>query len=1044
MADNTLNTILTGDSTSLMSAFDKASAKIHSFATDSNKAVSQLTNNFGGLTSAFSALQGPILAITSILGGGKLFKDAISETVEFAKETGKLQRVLGGTSKDASVMAIAIGDIYGDIDAFLSGASKVTKTLNKSEEAITKLGVQTRDANGNFKDTPTLIAEINVELSKYKEGTDRNIEAQKIYGKSYQDMLKYINLTPEVLEDARKKVEELGLAFTDAEKGSIKQYRAAMNDVGDTLQAMKVRIGIQVMPALTTMANWFSGQGPSAIKTLVSVMVNLVKVLDNTVVQILLLTYALYTLGNMAVIQTMLAGVASAIKMIAVNAVIATTGTFGLSVAVQTLSASLMTLLLSPIVLIGGLLAALVGVSMAAQSYSGAAATSAEATKALAQEATNSAREFATLEGEAEKYENRLKNTTVGTKAYDDAKKGVNNTVAKVLELYPDMIGWLKKEDGSYVNTSEAMEKYRKSKIKLLEIEIELSKDRAGEARKDKTDALNSNWLTYGVVYKGVADNAEREEIAHEGTTKELQRQLSILKGQEEAKGDKRSSGGTGDGKTKLAIVKEQLEREKYEYERATYEKGQLLEYSKAQEVKFLESTLSRFSGTVKERKELERMLYEAKRAVMSAGHKGEMDTLNSSLALYKDDAAKRMEIAKQMEAKAKNPEERRKALDLQNSINNDMIEADRKYQAEKLAGERQHAKALIAVQIEEINTKRSLGLISETEAINRIKLYDSLELAQEKQILQEKLLLAGGDKAAQQKIRNEIIALEDAHNAKLRRDNNSLYLELRKKNPMAGLRDGARDYLKGAEDSFTQFKGYMTKTLGALESGISSALTGMLTGQMTFGEAMKSIWTGISTAVIQCLTDMIAKWAVAAIAQAIFGAETEKTENTKAAAALETSVAETFSAYASTPYVGMAFAAAQIAMIFAGFGAAKATAAGLTAYASGGYADKPTPGIFGEAGPEYMVPEKDMKSLLGGLISSGAAMYGSIVKSQARVDGYAVASSGFSSNSSSVTNRSTGLTVNINNAVIGDKQKLGAYLKDVINTHTRINGSAT
>lgn len=33
--------------------------------------------------------------------------------------------------------------------------------------------------------------------------------------------------------------------------------------------------------------------------------------------------------------------------------------------------------------------------------------------------------------------------------------------------------------------------------------------------------------------------------------------------------------------------------------------------------------------------------------------------------------------------------------------------------------------------------------------------------------------------------------------------------------------------------------------------------------------------------------------------------------------------------------------------------------------FADGGYADRPTLGIFGEAGPEYIVPEDDMRSLL-------------------------------------------------------------------------------
>ena len=56
-----------------------------------------------------------------------------------------------------------------------------------------------------------IMLDVNKRLATFKEGTDRNIEAQKIYGKGWQEVMPLIKLNGEVMEDSRRKAEALGL-----------------------------------------------------------------------------------------------------------------------------------------------------------------------------------------------------------------------------------------------------------------------------------------------------------------------------------------------------------------------------------------------------------------------------------------------------------------------------------------------------------------------------------------------------------------------------------------------------------------------------------------------------------------------------------------------------------------------------------------------------------------------------------------------------------------------------------------------------------------
>lgn len=259
MADTKVT--ISGDASGLFKALSDSSLAMKA-------AAKEIEGATGGLKSMFTNLAAPLVAITAVVGGKEFLKGTIEETKSWTVEAQKLARVLGITTEQASVLNLAIGDIYGTQEEYLGAVAKLTKTLNTNEEAFKKLGVATRDQNGRLRDTPSIMADVNLALMGMKVGTDRNIASAQIYGKSWMEVQRYLKLTPEVMQAAQEKAEKLNLIVGADAVEATDSYRASMNDLDDTLKGLKIRIGKELMPLMTEWNKELSEYGPEAVSIL--------------------------------------------------------------------------------------------------------------------------------------------------------------------------------------------------------------------------------------------------------------------------------------------------------------------------------------------------------------------------------------------------------------------------------------------------------------------------------------------------------------------------------------------------------------------------------------------------------------------------------------------------------------------------------------------------------------------------------------------------------------------------------------------------------
>ena len=239
-------------------------------SSDVRRMADDVSGQINLVNGVFGRLNGVIALVSAALAGGAVFKAAVDETVKLTAESNRLARTFGITTEQASALRMAIDDLSASqpglevtTESMNQAAAALAKRLGSNEQAFRAMGIQVRDtATGGFRPLLDIMLDTNARLLNMKEGADRNVAANVLYGRSWRDIQGILGLTRDRMEAAREKAERLGLLVGPEGEAKVAQYSSAMNDFGDVLTALKVNTGNELLPVMTQLAKFFGEIGP--------------------------------------------------------------------------------------------------------------------------------------------------------------------------------------------------------------------------------------------------------------------------------------------------------------------------------------------------------------------------------------------------------------------------------------------------------------------------------------------------------------------------------------------------------------------------------------------------------------------------------------------------------------------------------------------------------------------------------------------------------------------------------------------------------------
>jgi hypothetical protein len=249
------------DVAGLVAGARQATDAMKGFAHDTRSALSSLT-------APFAQLQRMILGVAAVAAGGAVFKSFVDAATTASGEVLRLSKALGINREEANLLRVQLHGAGVGVDDYVTASLQLDRQLRSNETAIRATGMATRDANGQLLDGHKLMTNALATLKQYREGTQQNIAAQVIFGRGASEIAKLHRLNSESMRQAAKDMEELGLRVTKESEANTKSYNAAIRQLGLAFMGIKEAIGREVLPHLTSFAEWFRAKAPDIIKNM--------------------------------------------------------------------------------------------------------------------------------------------------------------------------------------------------------------------------------------------------------------------------------------------------------------------------------------------------------------------------------------------------------------------------------------------------------------------------------------------------------------------------------------------------------------------------------------------------------------------------------------------------------------------------------------------------------------------------------------------------------------------------------------------------------
>jgi hypothetical protein len=231
---------------------DKAVKSLKDFRTsiaDADGAAGKMKAGFAGATDSIKANAGALAATAgaALLAFGVKAVNAFTET---ALAAGKFSDATGIAVDDASRWMEVGGDVGIGADAIQGAIQKMNKALADGKPAFADYGVEVAktdaglvDANATFQNALTTIGAI-------EDPTKRAQAAQQVFGKSYGEVARLMEMSAGDLEAALKGVSD-SKVIDESELKKAREFEAAMDTLRDSVEDVALKVGERLTPLIS-------------------------------------------------------------------------------------------------------------------------------------------------------------------------------------------------------------------------------------------------------------------------------------------------------------------------------------------------------------------------------------------------------------------------------------------------------------------------------------------------------------------------------------------------------------------------------------------------------------------------------------------------------------------------------------------------------------------------------------------------------------------------------------------------------------------------
>lgn len=239
-----VNARITGDSTGLQTALDRASTKLQAFGRQTRQVINSVAK-WGAAVAAAGAAVGIAL---------------VRRSLEAIDAQAKLARSLNTTTSSVAALARA-GQLSG---VAMSGIEQATKDLTRrlsqaaggtgpAADALDRLGLSAQELS--MMPLDERVAKINGAIRQFIPAAEQAAVAGQLFGE--EGSIAMSRIDPETIAKAAREVSAFGTAVSQVDAANVERANDAMSVVGEVVRGVGNRIATQLAPLIEAIATSF-------------------------------------------------------------------------------------------------------------------------------------------------------------------------------------------------------------------------------------------------------------------------------------------------------------------------------------------------------------------------------------------------------------------------------------------------------------------------------------------------------------------------------------------------------------------------------------------------------------------------------------------------------------------------------------------------------------------------------------------------------------------------------------------------------------------
>ena len=231
---------------------DKVSAPIKKIQGNTDK----LRDKMSRLTSGLKKVGGALTAVGATVGvvGGAILRGA-NQVAEMGDRIDKMSQKIGMSRESFQEWDYILSQNGGNIDSLQMGFKTLTtqigmagKGTKESVAMFKQLGVSVKDNNGNLRKQDDVFNDTITALQKMGETTERDVIAQKLFGRSFIEVKPLLNQSAEAIDKLRKKANDMGLILSKEDVDNARDFKDTMDTFTRFFQAKFATVMMKLMP----------------------------------------------------------------------------------------------------------------------------------------------------------------------------------------------------------------------------------------------------------------------------------------------------------------------------------------------------------------------------------------------------------------------------------------------------------------------------------------------------------------------------------------------------------------------------------------------------------------------------------------------------------------------------------------------------------------------------------------------------------------------------------------------------------------------------